>query len=137
MAFIFDGPNKRITLDSQSMIEVSDLYSRWKDWVATGDNSKYLPAFSVVGGDAISPTANLAVNVFIRNDIGWRIAPPEEDIDILLAGNIYPALSSSPWRVAPAGDFQTSINTDNSVNAVVVTVSGGGSSGPSGGVLWP
>lgn len=137
MAFIFDGPNKRITLDSQSVIEVSDLYSRWKDWVATSDNSKYLPAFSVVGGDAISPTANLAVNVFVRNDLGWRIAPPEEDIDILLSGNIYPALSSSPWRAAPAGDFQTSINTDNSVNAVVVTVSGGGSSGPSGGVLWP
>lgn len=139
MAFVFNGPSKRITLPAQSVIEVSDLYSRWKDWVSTSDNSKYLPAFSVVGGDPISPSANLAVNVFIRNDIGWRIAPPEQDIDIVLSGNIYPASSVLPWRVAPAGDFQTSINTETSVNAVVVTTSGGGgsSSPPPYGPLWP
>lgn len=139
MAFIFDGPNKKITLDAQATIEVADLYSRWKQWVATGDNSKYLPAFSVVGGDAISPTANLAVNVFVRNDIGWRIAPPEQDIDIILVGNIYPTSSVLPWRLAPVGNWQTSINTDNSVNAVVVaTSSGGGSSSPPPyGPLWP
>lgn len=138
MPFVFDGATKRITLKASTTIDVSDMYSRWKEWVKTDDNSKYLPAFDVVGGDPISPDANLAVNVFIRNDLGWQVRPPAQDIDIVLVGNIYPSNPALPWRAPPVGDYQTSINTDNSVNAVVVVTSGGGgSSGPSGGVLWP
>jgi hypothetical protein len=123
--YTFDGPNKRITLPASTVIDVKDLYSRWKDWVKTSDNSKYLPAFSVVGGDPISEDTNLAVNVFIQNNLGWRIAPPETDIDIALVGNLYPATASVPWRAPAIGDYQTSINTDNSVNAIVVTTGGG------------
>lgn len=136
MAYTFDGANKRITLSTSTSIDVADLYSRWKDWVKTSDNSKYFPAFSVVGGDPISPDASLAVNVFIRNDLGWRIRPPNVDIDITLVGNIYPYDPAQAWRAPPTGDYQTSINTDNSVNAIVVTTSGD-SGGNSGGVLWP
>lgn len=136
-SYTFDGVNKKITLPAQSTIEVSDLYSRWKDWVATSDNSKYPPAFSVVGGDPISADTSLAVNVFIRNDLGWRIAPPEANINIVLVGNLYPSTSAVPWRAAPVGSYQTSINTDNSVNALVVTVSTSGEERPSSGLLWP
>ena len=135
-AYTFNGVTKRITLPAQSVIEVADIYSRWKEWVATSDNSKCPPAFSVVGGDPISADASLAVNVFIRNDLGWRIAPPEANINIVLVGNLYPSTSASPWRAPTVGAYQTSINTDNSVNALVVTTSGG-SSRPSSGLLWP
>lgn len=123
--YVFDGPNKKITLPAETTISVQDLYSRWKDWVAASDNSKYPPAFSVVGGDPISEDTSLSVNVFIQNDLGWRLAPPEADIDIVLVGNLYPATSTVPWRAPTIGDFQTSINTDNSVNALVVTTGGG------------
>lgn len=135
--YAFNGVTKRITLPQQSTIEVADLYSRWKEWVATSDNSKYAPAFSVVGGDPISADTSLAVNVFIRNDLGWKIAPPEANINIVLVGNLYPATSATPWRAAPVGNYQTSINTDNSVNALVVTTTSGGSSRPTSGLLWP
>jgi hypothetical protein len=135
--YTFDGANKRITLPALSVVEVQDLYSRWKDWVMVSDNSKYSEAFSVVGGDPISEDTNLAVNVFINNHLGWRIAPPEADIDIVLIGNLYPASSMYPWRTAPVGDYQTSINTDNSVNALVVTVSTSGEERPTSGLIWP
>lgn len=135
--YTFDGANKRITLPELTTISVKDLYSRWKDWVMLADNSKYAPAFTVVGGDPISEDTNLAVNVFINNQMGWRIAPPEADIDIVIVGNLYPASSLYPWRAAPVGNYQTSINTDNSVNALVVSVSTNGEDRPSSGLLWP
>jgi hypothetical protein len=139
--YVFDGVNKRITLPAEGVVDVADMYSRWKDWVLTG-GGPFEQAFSVVGGDPISETTNLAVNVFIRNDLGWRIAPPEQDIDIVMVGNLYPSTSDFPWRASPVGDFQTSINTDNSVNAIVVYAgTGGGGSGsgdrPISGLLWP
>lgn len=136
-AYTFNGATKRITLPVESTIEVADMYSRWKEWVATGDNSKYPQAFSVVGGDPISADTSLAVNVFIRNDLGWRVAPPEANINIVLVGNLYPTTSAVPWRAATVGTYQTSINTDNSVNALVVAVSSSGESRPSSGLLWP
>lgn len=138
MSYIFDGPTKRITLPAQDTIYVSDLYSRWKDWTLVGDNTKFLPAFSVVGGDAITATASLATNVFIRNDIGWRIMPPPGvDIDIVLVGNIYPTDPLTSWRTSPGTDNHTSINTDNSANALTVEVGGTGTSWPSSGIIWP
>lgn len=137
MAYTFNGVTKQITLPAQATIDIADIYSRWKDWVALSDNSKYQPAFSVVGGDPISSVTNLAVNVFIRNDLGWRVRPPEADIDIVITGNLYPTDGLLAWRAAPTGDFQTSINTETSVNAVVVTTSGSGGSGFGGGQFWP
>lgn len=134
--YTFNGVSRRITLPAQSTIDVADMYSRWKEWVATSDNAKYQPAFSVVGGDPISADTSLSVNVFIRNDLGWRIAPPEANIDILLVGNLYPTTSATPWRASPFGNYRTSINTDNSVNALVVTTSGS-SARPTSGLLWP
>lgn len=137
MAYTFSGSARRITLPAQSRIDAADLYSRWKEWVATGDNAKFPPAFNVVGGDPISADTSLAVNIFIRNDLGWRLAPPEADIDIVISGNIYPTTASSPWRASPTGAYQTSINTETSVNAVVVTVDSSASSRPTSGLLWP
>lgn len=55
MAYTFDGPNKLIILTTgTTVVDVKDLYSRWKEWVATDVNSKYLPAISVLGGDPVA-----------------------------------------------------------------------------------
>lgn len=141
MAISFNGVTRTITLDASPSVSATEIYSRWKDWQQLSDNTKFLPAFSVVGGDPISPDAALAVNVFVRNDLGWRIAPPEQDIDIVITGNLYPSNPTLPWRGSPTGDFQTSINTETSVNAVVVTVDsgsgGGGGGGFTAGQFWP
>ena len=40
MALLFDPGNQRIILDSAS-ISATEIYSRWVDWAAQGDNLKY------------------------------------------------------------------------------------------------
>jgi hypothetical protein len=126
MPITFDGPNRIIRLAANdTVVEVSEVYSEWKDW-ALGDNLKYPPAFRQVGGDPVGGGVFTGINTFVRNDLGWRVKPPEQDIQIELIGNLYPEDADSPWRIGPDGDFATAINTNNSANALVVAGSGGG-----------
>ena len=130
MAITFDGPNKVITLSAgQTVVQVADIYSRWKDWVMLSDNAKYLDAFRAVGGDPLGGGVYATVNVFIRNEYGWRIKPPEQDIDIVLVGNLYPEDPLQPWRAPTTGDFHTSINTNLSMNLIEFDSGGGGGGG--------
>lgn len=130
MAISFDGPNLTITLSSgDTTVEVAEIYSRWKDWVLAG-NVGYYPAFRETGGDPLGGGVYAGVNVFIRNDLGWRIKPPEEDIIINLVGNLYPEDPDTVWRAPTTGGYDTEINTNNSANLLLFD-SGGGGSAPS------
>ena len=63
------------------------MYSRWVDWLLTpGDNSKYLLAIRIVGGDPISDIKNLGLTFFLTN--GWRIVPESLDYRLTLIGNL-------------------------------------------------
>lgn len=127
MAITFNGPTKTITLSAgQTTVPVAEIYSRWKDWVMQSDNAKYLDAFRAVGGDPLGGGVYATINVFIRNDYGWRIKPPEQDIDIVLVGNLYPEDPGLPWRAPTTGDFHTSINTNLSMNLIEFDSGGGG-----------
>ncbi len=130
MPIAFDGPSLLITLESgDTTVEVAEIYSRWKDWVLL--NPGYPEAFRAVGGDPLGGGLFSGINTFIRNDLGWRIKPPEEDIDITLVGNLYPEDPNNPWRAPTVGDFDTSINTTNSANVLLVDSGGGGGGGAS------
>jgi hypothetical protein len=127
MPITFDGPNRIIRLAaSDSVVEVSEIYSDWKDWALSGDNLKYPPAFRPVGGDPVGGGVFTGINTFIRNDLGWRIKPPEQNILIELVGNLFPEDPDEPWRTGPDGNFTTAISTNNSANALIVAGSGGG-----------
>lgn len=107
----FDGANLVITLDSgvESVDAENDLYSEWKEWVLLSDNSKYPPAFRAIGGDPLAPGLDAAPYFFLRNDLGWRIKPPEEDITIYIDGNLVPEDSSLPMLIPTAGNFTVGI----------------------------
>ena len=65
MAISFNGTTKVISLSTgTTSLSVHDLYSRWKDWVLLSDNSKYAPAFTVVGGDSIDESAGTSVPLY-------------------------------------------------------------------------
>ena len=89
----FDGDNLLIVLPAEGVawtLDVgSDLYSEWKEWVKTTGH-QYEPAFRVVGGDPLTATLNAAPYFFLRNDLGWRIRPAEEDSTISVTGNLIP-----------------------------------------------
>lgn len=89
MAVTFDGPNLTITLESGvTDLAWIDVYSDWKRWVTSSDGHKYAPAFRTVGGDPLSAVIDAGAYFFLRNDLGWRIKPPEEDITIFVTGNL-------------------------------------------------
>ena len=46
--FTFDGTDSRIKCQNTASFTMGEMYSRWKDWVLTTDNSKYLQAFRSV-----------------------------------------------------------------------------------------
>jgi hypothetical protein len=59
-----------------------DLYSDWKVWVTQSDNSKYLPAFSSIGGDPKGGGQFVGASYFIQND--WRICISQVETQCLI-----------------------------------------------------
>ena len=126
MAATFDPSTLIITLESgQTVVDASDVYSAWKNWVKSGVGAGIVPAFRVVGGDPITLTQNAGSYFFFRNDLGWRIRPPEEDIQIILNGNFVLEDPTGVWRVPTIGNFNTGIDRNFS-SLTTETISGSG-----------
>ncbi len=110
MTVTIDGPNKILIIESGLInVEVKDIYSDWKRWVSENDNSKYEPAFDVLGGDPLSPGINAGTYYFIRNDLGWRLRPYEENNTVYFAGNLTPRDSNYPILLPTTGNHQVLI----------------------------
>lgn len=72
MAYTFDGLNKRVILSTGTVtLSCTDLWSRYVDWLAIGDNSKYITAFRTVGRDE----SDIPLYLFINDIDGWAIVP--------------------------------------------------------------
>ena len=108
MGYAFDGTTKLISLTAGTTdFEISDLYSKWKEWVVLADNTKYLPAMRGVGGDPISDTKSLGSTFFLTN--GWRIRPQEADHRLTVNGNLYTDPSGFSPFVATVGSYNVTI----------------------------
>lgn len=128
MAITFDGPNKLAILSlGTSSLDVVDLYSRWKDWARTGDNSKYLPAFAPVGGETIDASAGTSVPLFAFLANGWRIRPQESSHTLNVTGGVLLVDGGGDPFVSTLGAFNVRVNFSQPVQAI--TVATGGSSG--------
>ncbi len=53
----FDGESLTIILEDESCVDITQIYSKWKEWVLKDDNAKYLQAFYVI--DLDEPTYTL------------------------------------------------------------------------------
>ena len=114
MTVTFDGPNKQIVLDtSTTEYTAVEIYSRWKDWVAT-NNAQYLEAFGSVGGDPLGGGQIAPSYIFVRNDLGWRIKRPEASINVIIAGNIVAADPNIALLTGPNGAFSPTITITRS-----------------------
>lgn len=115
MAISFDGINKIISLSLGTHdISVKEIYSRWIDWVASSDNSKYLQAIRFVGGDILPGSKELGITFFLLN--GWKIRPAEENHVLNLNGNLYSEDGSSPF-IPVLGSYNVTVI--NSVSSLV------------------
>lgn len=131
MAIVFNPSAKRIVLD-RATVSAAYLWSRWTDWAASGDNLKYLPAMSQLGGDPLDnddpalATKFAGSYVFLEN--GWRVRPMEMDHDCEITGILGVRGGGTPF-VRTLGNFQ--VNTKYSEPVAVQGIATGGSTGPS------
>ncbi len=125
MAITFDPSAKRIILDSAS-VTAEQIWSRWCDWAATSDNSKYGQALSHVGGDELGGGL-LIPNYIFLND-GWRVRPMEANHNLVITGNLFVTGGGVPV-VNTLGSYNVAVNYTVPVQAQGISTSG--SSGPS------
>ena len=104
------------------------LYSRWKDWVHTSDNSKYLQGFTTVGGDPLGGGVSITPYFFLINN--WKIRPFSENGAIVLTGNLTTDDGSNPISY-PTGGYN--IDVTRQLALKTETVSGAGD--PFGAIL--
>ena len=124
MAIAFDPVAKRIILDS-TFVDVRDVYSRWKDWVKTGDNAKYLPAFRAIGGDPLGGGLFISLYTFLIN--GWRLRPMESNHTLVIEGNITVDEGGDPV-VPTLGSFRVLVQYTVPERAQAYDAGGGGGS---------
>lgn len=123
MAYTFDGINKLIILSNGTTnLDCQNMYSRWVDWVATSDNSKYLMAFRTVGGDSIGEGQNISSYFFLMN--GWRIRPYEGNHSLAVIGNLFVEEGGSPF-VSTLGNYNVLITLTVSSDSKFATIATG------------
>lgn len=122
----FDGPTKTISVvktPSSGRVDLSiqDIYSRWKDWVIQGTNAKYLPAFSVIGGEPTGPGTFAGTTYFVIN--GWKIKPYEDDHLLVISGNVV-GENGSNFIIPTIGNYTTVVQFTFSSLAQGISTSG-------------
>lgn len=126
----FDGTQKLILL-SEETVSAKEIYSSWKAWAVSGNNTKYLPAMAAIGGDPISQTISLGTTFFLEN--GWKIRPKEANHQLTLTGNLYTRDGASPL-VPTTGTYNVLVSMARSnLIDTVATGEGGGGSAPTAG----
>lgn len=126
MAYTFDGPNKRIIISAQTSMGVRDVYSRWAEWFATGDNAKYLPAFDIVGGQTIDASAGTSVPIYAYLTNGWRVRPQESSHTLNVFDGVLLVDGGGDPFVNTLGSFVVRVNYQQPVQAITVATGGGG-----------
>lgn len=122
MAYTFDGPNRLIILSSgTTVLDVQDMYSRWKDWVITGDNSKYLPFFDVVGGNVTVGSNQISNYFFLLGSA--KVRPQEANHTLRVDGILIDALGGDPFTDT-IGTFRVRIVQVVPLQAEAIAVSG-------------
>ena len=113
MAITFDPVNKVIGLDSFN-VSVNTLWSRWADWAILGDNLKYPPAFSQLGGDVPVP-------LYVTLENGWKVRVQEADGETKITGNLLVSDLSSPFTPT-LGTWRTQVILEAPLAAQAIAV---------------
>lgn len=132
MAIVFDASTQRIILDSFA-VTATELYSRWVDWAATGDNIKYGMVFRQVGSDDLGGGLNIPPYYFLQG--GWRVRPMEASGLTVITGNLFVEAGGSPV-VQTLGTFNTSVQFTVPVQAQGFDSGGGGGGGATAADVW-
>ncbi len=86
--YTFDWPNKIIIMDNwTTTADWQIMYSKWKEWVILTDNSKYLPAFSVIWWQSVWWWKYAGIIYFMTN--WWKVRPYESTHTLTITWNCF------------------------------------------------
>jgi hypothetical protein len=109
----FDGENLLITMALTGGVgtvdALADFYVPWKEWAREDTNMKYPQAFAPTGGELLEPGLKSGSYTFLRNDLGWRVRPGEEDATIALTGNFIATDKTLPILIPTVGGFTVGV----------------------------
>lgn len=126
MGLTFDGLTKVITLTTgTTSLSVRELWSRWTDWFLTSDNSKYLPAFTQVGGDDIDPVVGTTIPIYAFLMNGWKLKPQESNHTLTISDGILLVDGGGDPFNNTTGAYTVRINYQQPVQAITVSTGGG------------
>ncbi len=111
-------------------MSVRDIWSRWIDWVLAEDNSKYLPAFTTVGGNTVDVSAGTSIPIYAFLVNGWRIKPQEASHTLTVTEGVLLVDGGGDPFNSTSGSYVVQINYQQPVQAITVNTSGGGGADP-------
>lgn len=112
-----------------TILDVRDLYSRWKDW-SVAEGSGFLQAMSVVGGDTVDLAQGIYVTSYFFLENGWKIRPQEDDHKLVVNNGVLVDAAGGDPFVPTLGSFNVLIQYSQPVKSETVNISGGGGSTP-------
>jgi len=131
MAYSFDGVNRIISISTQNIMSVRDVYSRWADWMTISDNAKYLPAFNTSGGESIDIDAGTSIPIYAFLQNNWKIKPQESNHTLQVTDGVLIVPGGGDPFLDTDGNYIVRINYQQPVQAITIST-GSGSSGASG-----
>lgn len=116
---VFDGITKQIIInnDVTHLTVKHDIYSAWKKWSIIADNTKFLPAIRVIGGDPVGNGLYAGDIYFLMNN--WQIVVNKF---VTITGTLYHDNGVSPFIVNPGGGIVATVS-----NLVYTVDTGSGS----------
>lgn len=124
MAYTFDGPNKLVILSTgTTAVDLADLFSRWKDWLLSG-NAKYIRTFDTVGGEPIDPSAGTLVPLYLFLQNGWKIRPQEANHTLTITGGTLLVAGGGDPFVDTLGNYRVRIRYQQPVQAFGYSTTG-------------
>jgi hypothetical protein len=126
VGYSFNGTTKIISLTAgTTVLDVRDMYSRWKDWVAS-DGARFLYAFEVVGGDPIDVSAGVYVTGYFFLANGWRVRPQEANHRLQVVNGVLLTKEGADPFLSVLGNYNVLVLYSQPIRTETVSTGGGG-----------
>lgn len=135
MGYTFNGSDKVVSLTlGTTVLDVRDLYSRWKDWVVS-TGSMFLQGISVVGGEPVDESQGIYVTSYFFLENGWKIKPQEANHKLKVTSGVLVTSDGSDPFVPTEGSYNVLVQYSQPVKSETVST-GGGSGGATAEEIW-
>ena len=127
MAYTFTGGSTRIIQLSSgtTILDLKDMYSRWKDWVKDEGGSKQLCAISPLGGDPVDEGQNIYVASYFFLSNRWRIRPQEANHTLKVINGILVTTEGDSPFIQTQGSYNVLVQYSQPVQAQSTVVETG------------